>query len=384
VPRRPRHVGLNALFLEPGRSAGPETYLRGLVPALAAGYPETRFTVVTTRKGADALVADGWTDFCSIVRLRADEGERLARLRAEQLTYPVLGARRGWDVLHSLASVAPVRTWTPHVISLHDVNFFHHRTFGLATTLAMRTIVGAAARHADAFVAVSATARDDIVATLGIAPERIVLAPNGADQVSRAEPLPAAEVRRRRDLPPDAQIVLCVAAMRPHKNQALLVRALAHLPESVVVVLAGHPETYAAELAALAGRIGVAGRLRIAGYVEDAELEALWGMASCAAFPTLAEGFGLPLVEALQRGVPVAASDIAVLHEVGGPTPSWFDPHDPADAARAIARALAQPRDDPRARAWAGRFTWEAAAERTWEAYELALSGRRNVTMQEA
>jgi len=374
VPRRPDHVGINALFLEPGRSAGTETYLRGLVPALAREFPATRLSVVTTRKGAAALVDDGWTDFCSIVQLPCDEGERGRRMWAEQVAYPVLGARRGWDLLHSLASVGPVRTRTPTVVSVHDVAFFHHRTFGLATTLAMRAIVARAARRAAAIVAVSATGRDDIVATLGLPAERILVVHNGAGRPPDVAPLAEDELRRRRALDRGTRVVLCVAAVRPHKNQELLVRALAELPGDVVVVLAGHPEPYAEELAALAGRLGVADRLRIAGYVDDAEMEALWRLAACAAFPTLGEGFGLPVVEALARGVPVACSDIPVLREVAASLPSYFDPHDPEAAARAIATAIERPRDEPAALEQARHFTWEAAAHGTFEAYECALA----------
>jgi glycosyltransferase involved in cell wall biosynthesis len=376
VPASPRHVGVNALFLEPGRSGGPETYLRGLVPALAAEYPRTRFTVVTTRKGAAALRRDGWTDFCSIVQLPADEGERLARLRAEQLAFPRLGAGRGWDVLHSLASVAPVLTRTAHVITLHDVTFFHHRTFGLVTTLGMRAIVGAAARRADALVTGAAAARDEIIATLGIPPDRIAVVPHGAGRPPAGTPVAAGELRRRHRLPATARVVLCVAAIRPHKNQEVLVRAVAALPPDVVLVLAGYPEPYVAALEALAAELGVQDRLRIAGYVDDDELEGLWGLADCAAFPTLGEGFGLPVIEALGRGVPVACSDIPVLREVGGAYPAYFPPRDAGAAAAAISAALAAPRDEPGALAWAGRFTWEAAAHGTFAAYERALAAR--------
>ena len=133
-------------------------------------------------------------------------------------------------------------------------------------------------------------------------------------------------------------MVLCVATKRPHKNQELLVRAATQLPDDVVVVLAGHPEPYDAELRSLAGGLGVDGSVVFADYVPDAELEALWGMAGCAAFPTRAEGFGMPVLEALARGVPVACSDLPVLREIGGELPRFFDPDDPADAARKVDR----------------------------------------------
>jgi glycosyltransferase involved in cell wall biosynthesis len=372
VPRVPRNIGLNALFFEPGRSAGTETYLLGLVPALAREFPAVRWSVVTTRKGAQALVRDGWTDFCSILQLPCDEGERLRRLRAEQLSYPIIGARREWDVLHSLASMAPVRARTPTVVTVHDVNFFHHRTFSLATTLGMRTIVGAAARRADAIITVSHASRNDIVATLGVPEDRIAVVHNGAGRPPDVEPTPPEEVQRHFNLPPGAHLVLCVGAIRPHKNQGLLVEILPALRD-VVLVLAGYPEAYAAELETRAADLGVADRLRIPGYVDDADMEGLWAMAACAVFPTVAEGFGLPVVEALARGVPVACSDIAVLREVGGDFPSYFDPDQPADAVRAVRQALGHARNDNAAKRWARQFTWEGTAHGTFEAYERAL-----------
>jgi glycosyltransferase involved in cell wall biosynthesis len=260
-------------------------------------------------------------------------------------------------------------------VSLHDVTFFHHRTFGLTTTLGLRTIVRQAARHADAIITVSEASRDDIVRTLGVPRERISVVWNGAGRPPEAtRTAPPAEVRMRHGLADGSRIVLCVGAIRPHKNQEQLVRALTALPGEVVLVLAGHREPYADELKALAAGLGVEPRLRIAGYVGDDELETLWGMAGCAAFPTLGEGFGLPVVEALARGVPVACSDIPVLREVGGGLPRYFDADDVADVARAVATALDQPHDSPAGKAWAARFTWEAAAHGTFEAYERALA----------
>jgi glycosyltransferase involved in cell wall biosynthesis len=370
-----RHVALNALFLAPGESGGPETYLRGLVPALAAEHPDTRFTLLTTRRGAEALHAEGWSDFVELVALPADEGQRGRRLVAEQLLVPRAARRRGAQVLHSLASVAPVAPRMPAVITLHDVTFFHMSTFPAATTAAMKLIVRTAGRRADALVAVSAAARDEIATVLGVPPEKIAVVPNGAGRPPAVDATPEAELRDRYGIGGE-RLAVCVAAKRPHKNQQVLIRALEHLPADVGLVLVGHAEPYEQSLRALVADRSLGDRVAMPGYVPDADIEGLWRIAGCAAFGTLAEGFGLPVAEALGRGVAVACSDIPVLREVGGDVAHYFNPRDPKDAARAIRDALAD--DSPRERrtARAARFTWPAAAQATFEAYERALAWR--------
>ncbi|TML02352.1 MAG: glycosyltransferase family 4 protein, partial [Actinobacteria bacterium] len=326
------HLLLNALFLDPGVSGGPETYLRGLAPALRDARPDARISLATTRAGAAALRADGWGAWCDVRELPCDEGQRGRRQLAEQVLLPGLAIRTGGDLIHSLASVAPIRTpRVAHVVTLHDVTFFRARTFNAVTTFGMRQIVGRAARHADALITGAAAARDEIVAELGLAPARFTVVHHGVDAPAPAEPAQEADVRERLGLG-GRKVVLCVASKRPHKNQELLVRAAKRLPEDVAIVLAGHPEPYDAELRRLASSIGVADRIVFADYVPDPDLAVLWGIARCAAFPTRAEGFGLPVVEALARGVAVACSDLPVLREVGGTLPHFFDPDDPQDA----------------------------------------------------
>jgi glycosyltransferase involved in cell wall biosynthesis len=374
VPGPVRHVALNAAYLDPGRSGGPETYLRGLVPALAREFPRTRLTVLTTRRGAASLVQDGWRSFCDVVALPADEGQRPRRLAAELLLTADAAGRRGVDVLHSLASVGPPLARPAKVVTLHDVTFLRIRTFGLATTAAMGTLMLAAAHTADGLLSVSRTARDDIAATLRLDPGAIAVVPNGFGRPPSGDVADAGDVLARVGVPAGRRIALCVAAVRPHKNQELLVRALPHLPDDVVVVLCGAQEAYADTVAAVAAELGVQDRLRLPGYLEDAELEALWRLAGCAALPTLAEGFGLPVLEALVRGVPLACSDLPELREVGGELPRYFDPRDPASAAAAITAAMTGPFDAAAARARAGGFTWEAAARSTFEVYERAVA----------
>ena len=158
------HLVLNALFLDPGGSGGPETYLRGLAPALHQARPGTRLTVATTRSGARALRADGWEEWAAVRAFPCEEGQRFHRQTCEQVLLPVLARRWGADLIHSLANVAPIRTpGTPHVITLHDVTFFKLNTFNAVTTFGMRQVVARAARHADRLITGTAAARDEVV-----------------------------------------------------------------------------------------------------------------------------------------------------------------------------------------------------------------------------
>jgi glycosyltransferase involved in cell wall biosynthesis len=364
-------VGINALFLDPGRSGGPETYMRELVSALVEEAPKVRFTIVTTRRGAAGLARDGWTDRVQLVSLPADEGERVRRQVAEQVLLPRLARRRRFDVLHSVASVAPIAAGVPAAITLHDVTFFKQRTFDPITTFGMRTVVSRASRRAEALLTGSVAARDEICEVLGFAPERFAVVPHGLGRARGVASEDHAAVRVRHGLDGD-RLVVCVAAKRPHKNQEVLVRAAPLLGERTDVVLAGHPEPYDAELRRIAQEVG-ATRVRFVDYVPDAELEALWELADCAAFPTLGEGFGLPVVEAMDRGVPVACSDIPVLREVGGDVPCYFDPHDPSSVAAQTEAAIREaPERVPRGRARAAGYSWAEAARGTLEAYERA------------
>lgn len=371
------HVGLNALFLDPGISGGPETYLRGLVPVMAARHPQTRFTVFTTRRGASALRKEGWEQWCSVVSFSCDDGQRWRRTVAEQVLLPRGAGHRRCDLIHSLGSVAPLRPGRPAVITFHDVTFMHVATFGRLTTFGMTQLSKRPALEADALIAISAAARDDIVATLGLDPDRFTVIPHGPGRKPGPLVADVDSLRDRLGLSRDGRVVACVGAKRPHKNQALLIRALPHLDGDVVLVLAGHAEPYEAELRELVDRLGLAQRVRFVGYVPDPELEALYVLSACLAFPTLGEGFGLPVLEAMQRGVAVACSDLPVLREVAGDAAVFFQPDDPVGAARAIQGAMSDPSLPLAGRERAAAFSWDAAADATHAVYESVIAAQR-------
>jgi glycosyltransferase involved in cell wall biosynthesis len=336
---------------------------------------------VTTISGAGALRDTGWPGLgIRVLRLPCEDGQRARRQIAEQIMLPRVARQLGADVVHSLASVAPIQVpGIAHVITLHDVNFIHHRTFNPVTSWGMRQVIPRAARHADALIAGSATARDDVCATLGLSAERFTVVPHGAQSPHRMEAADPADLRARFSLGA-GPVILCVGAQRPHKNQALLLRALCELPADVRLVLAGRAEPYAQTLRALARELDLDDRVVFAGWVDDEDLEGLWALAQVAAVPTLAEGFGMPVLEAMARGVPVAASDLPVIHEVADDCPAYFNPQDPHAAAQAIARLLTEPPDPAPAQRRAATFTWSAAAEATWAVYDRALEARGEAT----
>ncbi len=177
-------------------------------------------------------------------------------------------------------------------------------------------------------------------------------------------------------------MVLCVAQKRPFKNQELLVRALAEPAlAGVRPVLPGARTEYEARLRAVAEELGVTDRVHLPDWVEEPDLEDLYRLAACFALPSRLEGFGLPLLEAMVRGVPVVCSDQSALPEVAGDAALLFGPDAVGDAACAISRLLTDA--DLRAklvacgRERAARFTWDAAATATVASYRRAMAGRR-------
>jgi glycosyltransferase involved in cell wall biosynthesis len=174
-----------------------------------------------------------------------------------------------------------------------------------------------------------------------------------------------------------ARKLLYVARIEPHKNHLRLLDAVARLDERPMLVIAGYPTQHEDELRARVAELGLEGDVRILGWVDGADFEGLYALARGFVFPSLDEGFGLPVLEAMARGVPVACSDRASLPEVAGDAALLFDPEDVGDMARALGRLLDDGDLRERLRA-AGRsrveaFSWQAAARAHVATYERAL-----------
>jgi len=315
-----------------------------------------------------------------VVRLPLSPRVRPAWAWGELAAVPAAAARASVDLLHSPANLGPVAGPFARVLTVHDVLFRSHpELLTRAMRLGTEVLLPPAARAAHRVITVSESSRDDIVRLLALPRERIDVVPNGwAPPQSTAD---GAAARRRLDAG-ERPVALSVASDLPHKNLPALLDALALLeaPERPLLVMAGHG-TDTGALPARASELGVEGDVRILGAVDEGRLEELYAAATVVVTATLMEGFGLPVLEALGRAVPVVCSDLPVLREVAGEAALWVDPHEPASIAAGLREALSGGSDVDRLRDLgrdrAQLFSWRAAAEQTFQVYERAVAGRR-------
>jgi glycosyltransferase involved in cell wall biosynthesis len=376
------HVGLNLIFLVPGETGGMEVAARELIPELLAqASAGTRFTAFINREAAAAK--DGpWGELLPAVTVPVNARNRVQWVLGEQTLLPRLAAREGVDLMHSLASTAPLWGRFRRVVTVHDLIYarFPEAHAGIRDK-GMGVLVPQAVRRSHRVIADSISTRDDLVELLSVPPEDIDVVPLGLGQVRRAAPLAEREVRARFDLG-ERRVLLSLSAKRPHKNLLALIGALALLPADTrpLLVLPGYPTEHEAQLRERAVVAGVAGEVRFLSWISPEELEGLWALAEIFVFPSLYEGFGLPVLEAMARGVPVACSNASSLPEVAGEAALLFDPHDEAAIAGSLRALLGDQalRERLRAKGLAQveRFTWERTARATLHSYERALGGR--------
>ncbi len=239
-------------------------------------------------------------------------------------------------------------------------------------------------RKADHIIAISEATKRDAVERLRIAPERISVTPLGVDAARFAPPEPgmAAVVRARHGL--EGPYFLYAGSADPHKNVARLVKAFGQagvaLPAECVLAIAGKwpPQDVAAIQAMYAERSGRGATLRFLGFVPGEDLPALYESALAFVYPSLVEGFGLPVLEAMATGAAVITSTVSSLPEAAGDAALLVDPQDEAAIGAALVRVASDAtlRAELRQRGpeHAANFTWSRTAQATLHAYEHVLN----------
>jgi glycosyltransferase involved in cell wall biosynthesis len=296
----------------------------------------------------------------------------------DQVRLPMLARRLRLDLFHVPYFAAPLLLPCPLVLTIHDLIFDRYPAY-MPQRWARgyyRAMTTAGLRRARGVLAVSEATSRDLQAYYRLSPDAITVTPLAAEAAYRpADPTQVAVARRRYNLP--EHFILSVGTRRPHKNIGSVVRAFGRIRDKVrhALVLIGEPDRrFPDGLPALIAREGLAGRVIDAGPVAEQDLPAIYSAADVLAFPSLVEGFGLPVLEAMSCGLPVVTSRCSSIPEVAGDAAILVDPTDDEALAAALLRVVTEPglRGDLRTRGLmqAARFSWQNTARQTLGLYQ--------------
>jgi glycosyltransferase involved in cell wall biosynthesis len=359
-------------------ATGLGNYARDVLRILTVHAPQHQYVAYNPRPGTVPFDLPG-------ARL-VERGPRgLGRLapglwRAAGMAHDLV--EDGIDLFHGLSNELPLgleRTDVPGVVTIHDLIFERFPALYRAVDRGIyHWKFRRAAERARLVVAVSQQTGRDLHELYGVPWSRIRVVYQGYHAAFR-QPVPAdrlEEVARRHSLSPG--FVLQVGTIEARKNLVLTVRAVASLP-GVTLVAVGRPTPYARQVQEVVKREGLDGRFRLLSGIGTEELAALYRLASVAVYPSLFEGFGLPIVEALASGTPVVTTRGGVFPEAGGPGSAYVDPHEPEELRTALAAILGDP--DRRAamaaagQSYAERFRDERIAADLLRVYAEARTG---------
>jgi glycosyltransferase involved in cell wall biosynthesis len=367
-------VGINALYLIPGGVGGTEIYLRELMKGLArleaASDTENEYFVFTNfETGADLVPKQAnfhWKPQAIHAR------NRPARILWEQIVLPLEASRYRLDVMFNPGFTAPILAPGACVTVFHDLQHKRHPEYFRWFDLPFwRLLLWASARRSRTIIAVSEATREDLYRFYPFVRGRVKVISHGVDDAFFT-------LDRSRPSPAQGPYVLCVSTLHPHKNLERLIRAYAGKPRDFKLVIAGMRGFHSVALEELIAELGCCDSVQLTGWIPRDDLMQLYARAHAFIYPSTFEGFGMPVLEAMAAGVPVACSGIPSLREVAGDAALFFDPSDEDAIASALDRvtsdALLRNELSRSGPARARGFTWDRAARLTAEEILIANS----------
>lgn len=322
---------------------------------------------------------------------------QLPNVHLRPASLPVRGLRTLWaqSILPWLASQDRIDLfWSPahrlprylspriaRVVTIHDLVWKHAgETMRPVGRWLDATLMPEAVRLADRIIAVSIHTAEDLLKEMPDAQGKVLSIPLGATPI-----LPAESRESLVALGLETPYFLFVGTLEPRKNLSRLMEAFSRLPDNLkqraVLAIAGGKGWGRVDVSRLAEKLGLSNRVRILGYVSEAELSTLYTHALFLAMPSLYEGFGLPLLEAMARGTPVLTSNCSSMPDVAGNAGILVDPRDVTEISQGLAEFLGNDVQRTilagRTKSNAGRFSWERATEETLRTFDDAITTRR-------
>jgi glycosyltransferase involved in cell wall biosynthesis len=376
---------IDALFLRSRKNGGGETYIRSLLSSLSMLDRENSYLVLSTERSQYAFQSLGANFEIRPVHFNT---ERIGwRLLYEQFILPILAYRWGADLAFfpaNMMSLGVAALSIPSVVTIHDASFDYYQKVekGYESSLSLFVkawLAKTAARLATRVVSVSKYGRSEICRTTGICESKVAVVPLAASEISAATQELGHTLEMRGIVLP---YVLIVGRVQKHKNLDRFVRAFATAKRQTQfphhLVIAGMPHSGQADLESTIQSCGVEEFLHLTGFVEEEELRALYEGADVLAMPSLYEGFGLPVLEAMNAGVPVIASKACSLPEVAGCAALYFDPRDESSISKALVEIITDRNRHAefveKGRVHAKTFTWPRAASQMVEIFHALVA----------
>jgi glycosyltransferase involved in cell wall biosynthesis len=366
-------IGINLLWLVPGRAGGLETYVRGLVGGLESVAADAEFILFTNPQVHQSF--ERLQPNFRRVLYPIPSRPTALRLLSEQLILPLLARRARVDVLHGPANMVPILAQCPTVMTLHDLHFFElPEILPGAKGALLRAMVRLGARRARRLLTISEFSRNRISKRFRIATDLIGLSYMAPKPIVCLPEQGWPKLARRFGIANG--YVMAISHSYQHKNIPRLMSAFARARNGsgLQLVLAGRAPKRGPSLRLLARELGIESSVIFTDFVSDTEMRALMQHAAVFAYPSLYEGFGIPVVEAMTCGVPVVASTAGPLPEVAGGAALLIDPTDTDAIAGAITRVMSDPelrqKLSERGRERAHMFSWESAARATMRVYQ--------------
>jgi glycosyltransferase involved in cell wall biosynthesis len=358
-------VGVNLLWCVPGAVGGSEEYIARQLAALEPGSVDVTLFALRGYADAHPELAERFP----IVTAPIDGRRRSVRVAVEHTWLPARARERRLPLLHHAGGTIPRAQPAPGMLTIHDLQYLTYPDFFGRVKLAwLASAVPSSVGRAVAVTVPSEFVKGTVVDAFAYPAERIVVVPHGLTAPAGGPRLDVA-----------GRFVLYPAITHPHKNHVTLLRAFAALGpghDDVRLVLLGGAGDGAAEVTAEIDRLRLGDRVLRPGRVPDAERDAWYRTATVTAFPSLYEGFGAPVLEAMAAGCPVIAADATALPEVAGGAAVLVDPSAVDAWTAALARLLDDDAERDRlaaaGRRRAGELTAAASARSLLGAYRLA------------